>query len=66
VTTICEGCAKKSLGRDIAPEKVTVIPNAVDVDRFNEGKPNPDLVQRYGLGSSTVLGSWLFLRVRRT
>jgi PEP-CTERM/exosortase A-associated glycosyltransferase len=57
VTTICEGLREEIVGRGIASEKVTVIPNAVDVDQFTPGgTANPDLIQRYGLADSTVLG----------
>ncbi|GAB3678493.1 TIGR04063 family PEP-CTERM/XrtA system glycosyltransferase [Salinisphaera aquimarina] len=34
VTTICEGLRKDIVGRGVSGDKVTVIPNAVDVDRF--------------------------------
>jgi PEP-CTERM/exosortase A-associated glycosyltransferase len=57
VTTICEGLREDVVGRGIASEKVTVIPNAVDLDQFSAGRAaNPDLIQRYGLADSTVLG----------
>ena len=57
VTTICEGLREEIIERGIAPEKVTVIPNAVDIDQFSRGgTANPDLIQHYGLADSTVLG----------
>ena len=50
VTTICEGLREDVVGRGIASEKVTVIPNAVDLDQFSPGRAaNPELIQRYGL-----------------
>jgi PEP-CTERM/exosortase A-associated glycosyltransferase len=57
VTTICEGLRNEIIKRGIAPEKVTVIPNAVDIHQFSPGgKVNPALIQRYGLSESVVLG----------
>jgi PEP-CTERM/exosortase A-associated glycosyltransferase len=57
VTTICEGLRNEIIKRGIVPEKVTVIPNAVDVEQFRRGgKANPDLIERYGLADSIVLG----------
>ena len=37
VFTICEGLRNDIVARGIAPEKVTVIPNAVDIDNFEPG-----------------------------
>lgn len=57
VTTICEGLRNDLVARAIAPEKITVIPNAVDVGAF---KPITDvdlsLRRKHGLEGSTVLG----------
>lgn len=35
VTTICEGLRKDIAGRGIGNEKITVIPNAVDIEKFS-------------------------------
>lgn len=58
VTTICEGLRKDIVSRGgIAPEKVTVIPNAVDVDSFAyEPAAEPALRTELGLDGSVVLG----------
>ena len=57
VTTICEGLRHEIVARGIAPEKVTVIPNAVDIEQFSRGgEAKPDLIERYGLAGSVVLG----------
>ncbi len=57
VTTICEGLKRDILGRGIAPSKVTVIPNAVDISAFSaSGAPDPDLVRELDLDGQTVLG----------
>ncbi len=57
VTTICEGLRGEIAARGIAPEKITVIPNAVDVDLFNTGGvPDDTLKRRLGLENALVLG----------
>lgn len=57
VTTICEGLRSDIVGRGISPAKVTVIPNAVDVNAFEYDVP-PDEALRNSLGlcGATVLG----------
>lgn len=37
ITTICEGLRKDIVQRGIAADKITVIPNAVDIDKFSVG-----------------------------
>jgi PEP-CTERM/exosortase A-associated glycosyltransferase len=57
VTTICEGLRRDIVGRGIAPAKVTVIPNAVDISAFSaSGAPDQDLARELGLEGKTVLG----------
>ena len=57
VTTICEGLKRDISERGIANDKITVIPNAVDIDRFTmNGEKNPDLASKLGLNGTTVLG----------
>ena len=57
VTTICEGLRGDIVARGISAEKVTVIPNAVDVERFSVGgQPDPARQQQLGLKGKTVLG----------
>jgi PEP-CTERM/exosortase A-associated glycosyltransferase len=57
IVTICEGLRANLIGRGLPPEKITVVPNAVDVARFAAvGRPEPDLVDRLGLAGCTVLG----------
>jgi PEP-CTERM/exosortase A-associated glycosyltransferase len=57
VFTICEGLRADIVARGIPAEKVTVIPNAVDIESFQLASP-PDvqLQQRWGLGGKTVVG----------
>lgn len=57
VTTICEGLRADIVERGIAPDKVTVIPNAVNVDSFPPiTEKDRDLVGKLGLAGKTVLG----------
>ncbi|NNF17904.1 MAG: glycosyltransferase, partial [Gammaproteobacteria bacterium] len=57
ITTICQGIRQDLIGRGLMPEKITVIPNAVDVDSFDHtSKPNPALAAELGIENKTVLG----------
>ncbi len=57
VTTICEGLKKDIIARGIAEDKVTVIPNAVDIDKFSiSDSKDPELVAKYNLVDHLVLG----------
>ena len=56
-TCICEGLRGDIVARGIPPEKVTVIPNAVDISRFTAGAAKDlDLAARLGLNGAVVLG----------
>jgi PEP-CTERM/exosortase A-associated glycosyltransferase len=56
VTTICEGLRADVIGRGVAGDKITVIPNAVDRNRFKgPGVPDRALQTRLGLCGKTVL-----------
>lgn len=57
VTTICEGLRNEMIGRGIPAAKITVIPNAVDIDKFAQsGAPDADLQRQLGLDGCTVVG----------
>ncbi|HEB97825.1 MAG TPA: glycosyltransferase, exosortase A system-associated [Sedimenticola thiotaurini] len=57
VTTICQGLKQEIAGRGIDAAKITVIPNAVDLDRFDPiERKDPELERRLGLEGETVLG----------
>ncbi|CAA9892256.1 Glycosyltransferase, exosortase A system-associated [Candidatus Methylobacter favarea] len=57
ITTICEGLRSDIARRGIAAEKITVIPNAVDIDRFTYGvEPDQNLRTQLGLQNKIVLG----------
>lgn len=57
VTTICEGLRRDIVARGIAADKVTVIPNAVDIDKFSVGgSADLALKERLGLGGARLIG----------
>ena len=57
VFTICEGLRADIVGRGIPSSKVTVIPNAVDIESFNVGGvPDGALKASLGLAGATVVG----------
>jgi PEP-CTERM/exosortase A-associated glycosyltransferase len=57
VFTICEGLRQDILARGVAPEKVTVIPNAVDTEAFEAGGVgDAGLRTQLGLDSCKVIG----------
>jgi PEP-CTERM/exosortase A-associated glycosyltransferase len=56
VTTICDGLRRDIVARGIADEKVTVVPNAVDVEQFSAGIADASLKRRLGLNGAPVMG----------
>jgi len=57
VTTICEGLRADIVARGIPEGKVTVIPNAVDIERFSVGGvPDEVLKAQLGLSHARILG----------
>lgn len=57
VTTICEGLRGDIVARGIPADRVTVIPNAVDLLRFGGSHdPDPVLAKSLGLEGGPVLG----------
>jgi PEP-CTERM/exosortase A-associated glycosyltransferase len=57
VTCICEGLRRDIINRGIPPGKLTVIPNAVDADRFTFDEPRDErLAEELKLGDGPVLG----------
>jgi PEP-CTERM/exosortase A-associated glycosyltransferase len=57
VTTICDGLKKDIIARGVPAEKITVIPNAVDISRFTmDVKPDPEKMADLGLQGKTILG----------
>jgi PEP-CTERM/exosortase A-associated glycosyltransferase len=57
VTTICEGLRQEIIGRGIPEARVTVIPNAVDIDAFSFGEaPDEPLRTKLRLAGNPVIG----------
>jgi glycosyltransferase involved in cell wall biosynthesis len=56
VITIAEAMAAEIADRGIPPEKLAVVPNAVDVERFTPRDKRPDLIEDYRLGDRFVVG----------
>lgn len=57
VTTICEGLRSDIVSRGIRPDRVSVIPNAVDPEAFPViGVPDAGLQARFGFGDAFTLG----------
>ena len=57
VFTICEGLRSDIVARGIPADKITVIPNAVDINEFNlASPPDPELQREFGLNGKTVVG----------
>ncbi|MGI0116721.1 TIGR04063 family PEP-CTERM/XrtA system glycosyltransferase [Zooshikella sp. RANM57] len=57
ITTICEGLKSEMLTRDTAIQDVTVIPNAVDIERFQpQEQKDTELVSSLGLEGRLVIG----------
>lgn len=57
IFTICEGLRSDIVARSIPANKVTVIPNAVDIEAFAPGgEPDIELKSSLGLQGATVIG----------
>lgn len=56
VITICQGLKNELLARGIAPEKIFVVPNAVNPEEFSPRPPLAEDVQRWGLQGDLVVG----------
>lgn len=56
VVTLSQTMRAEIAARGIALEKVHVVPNAVDADRFTARPPRAELIEKYGLGSKKVIG----------
>ncbi|MCK9605992.1 MAG: glycosyltransferase, exosortase A system-associated [Methylomonas sp.] len=57
ITTICEGLRSDIISRGVKADNVTVIPNAVDIDKFTRrDSPDLELTQELDLVGKQVLG----------
>ncbi|BCG64818.1 MAG: glycogen synthase [Methyloprofundus sp.] len=57
VTCICDGLKQDIIGRGVDAAKVTIIPNAVNIEKFTFGQAaDTELKNKLGLQGKTVLG----------
>jgi len=56
VITITNGLKQEMVGRGVSADRVTVVPNAVDTNRFGPSPRDPDLEARLGLEGRRVVG----------
>jgi PEP-CTERM/exosortase A-associated glycosyltransferase len=57
VTTICEGLRNEIAGRGVSADNVTVIPNAVDIERFAyHGGSDSKARENLGVGTGPIIG----------
>jgi PEP-CTERM/exosortase A-associated glycosyltransferase len=57
VTCICDGLKQDIIGRGVDESKITIIPNAVNIEKFTFGQvANIELKDKLGLQGKTVLG----------
>lgn len=57
ITTICEGLRNDMIERGIAPEKITAIPNAVDIEQFSSlSTADQSLREQLGLVHKQTIG----------
>lgn len=56
VITIADSMKQEIIGRGIDPDKIDVVPNVVDVDRFAPRPKNAELAKLYGVHDRFVLG----------
>jgi len=57
VTTICEGLKREIVSRGVEDNRITVIPNAVDIRAFRHDQARDDeLAESLGLSDATVIG----------
>lgn len=57
LTTICEGLRSDLISRGVTENKITVIPNAVDITKFSsERSVDHDLQKKLGLVNTEVIG----------
>ncbi|MBF0446895.1 MAG: glycosyltransferase, exosortase A system-associated [Magnetococcales bacterium] len=57
VTTICDGLRQEIIGRGVPADKVTIIPNAVNIETFSTAPTLPDgFAGQVGVAGKKVLG----------
>ncbi len=56
VFTICQGLKRDLVGRGLADDRITVIPNAVNPEEFSPVSPDPELAKRWGVEGRFTVG----------
>ncbi len=56
VVVLCESLRREFIGRGIEADKITVVGNGVDPEKFTPIDPDPALQERLGLGAGPVIG----------
>jgi len=56
VAVLCEGLREEMVGRGIAREKLTIIPNGVDIDAFQKCASDADFAARWNLSGKKIVG----------
>jgi glycosyltransferase involved in cell wall biosynthesis len=56
IVTISESMKEALIERGIPKDKITVVPNAVNVDYFKPGKKNKKLIKKLGIDKKRVIG----------
>ena len=56
VVTISESMKKALIDRGIPKDKITIVPNAVDIQAFTPGRKSKKLTKKLGVGKMKILG----------
>ena len=57
IVTICEGLRNEFVGRGVAAERITLVPNGVDIEKFKmDSLPDTRLADSLGVTGKNVLG----------
>ena len=56
IVTISESMKEALIERGVPRDKITVVPNAVDVNNFKPGRKNKKLIKKLGIDKKRVLG----------
>lgn len=55
VVTLGEGMGAEIASRGVSADRITIVPNAVDADRFRPGERDPELAARLGIAPDEVV-----------
>lgn len=54
---ICDALRDEVISRGIGPERIAIVPNGVDVNKFAPGPPSVELQSKLGLQGKVVMGT---------